>query len=138
MKVITELKGRDYIEVELDEQNQQKQVRTIVCSSFYQLLSDYRQRFGDQIKTWPLPQGFEHQELLLKELILKLQNKWDFPFKEDEICHCRSIATQKVDQAIISGAHTPEMVSRQTNASTSCGTCRADIEKIIQYRLHER
>lgn len=138
MKVITELKGRDYIEVELDEQNQQKQVRTIVCSSFYQLLSDYRQRFGDQINNWPLPQGLEHQELLLKELILKLQNKWDFPFKEDEICHCRSISTQKVDQAIIAGAHTPEQVSRQTTASTSCGTCRSDVEKIIQYRLNAR
>ncbi len=135
MKVTSELIGRDFIQVELNDQMEQLRVHAVVCSSFHKLLSENRQKYGNDIIHWPLPLGSQHQDLLLKELILKLQNKWDFPIKEDEICHCRSISTQRVDQAIISGAHTPEMVSRQTNASTSCGTCRADVEKIIQFRL---
>lgn len=135
MKITAEIKGRDFIQIELDDQMKQSRVHAIVCSSFYRLLSEYRQKYGDEMINWPQPQGIEHQDLLLKEIILKLRNEWNFPYQEDEICHCRSVSTERVDQAIISGAHTPEMVSRQTNASTSCGTCRTEIEKIIRFRL---
>ena len=75
--------------------------------------------------------------LILSEMILKLRGEWNFPYADEELCHCRSIATQTVDQAIIAGAHSPEVVTRQTSASTACGTCRPTVQKIIEYRTRK-
>lgn len=66
---------------------------------------------------------------------MKARGDWDFPYKDIEICHCRMVPTEIVDQAIVAGANDPETVSRLTMASTSCGTCRPDVERILRYRL---
>jgi len=127
------LNGRDYLE--LSEENGKSIFRFIACHELYELLQNSRQRHGDNIKNWPFPEGLSHSELLLKELLLKIKGQWQFPYQADELCHCRNVPTVTVDQAILAGAHTPEAVSRWTSASTACGTCRADVEKIISYRL---
>jgi len=76
-------------------------------------------------------------DLMLREVVLKALGEWEHPFPESELCHCRVVATDLVDTAILAGAHTPERVSRQTNASTQCGTCRPDVEAILAYRLSQ-
>ncbi len=83
---------------------------------------------------WDLPEGDGHVELLLRELILKTRGEWVFPYQEDELCHCRSVPTSVVDRAIMNGSHTALAVSRETSASTGCGTCRPQVERIIEYR----
>lgn len=83
---------------------------------------------------WPLPEGDSHVDLFLREFILKTRGQWKLPYNEVELCHCRNIATSVVDRAIVNGAHTGVEVSRQTSASTGCGTCRATVEKLIDYR----
>ena len=75
-------------------------------------------------------------ELMLREVILKANENWKHPYTDSELCHCRMVATELVDTAIIAGAHTSARVSRQTNASTQCGTCRPDVEAILAYRLN--
>lgn len=129
-----ELKGRDLIEIETSE-NGMPRVKALGCSELLDLLHQCRSQFGADPHQWPLPEGLSHSELLLKEALLKLKGQWDFPFKEEEICHCRSVPAEVVDQAVIAGAHRTEVVSRRTSASTSCGTCRMDVQKIIDYRL---
>lgn len=109
--------------------------RVIGCQALRDLVARFRRDHGDDPKAWPLPDGSGHETLLLREWILKARGEWKFPYNEDELCHCRRVPTHVVDQAIVAGAHTPEAVSRATSASTNCGTCRPDVERILAYRL---
>ncbi len=139
MKCRVELDGRDFIEVEYEgnESSQGKllQVSMVGCMEMLEMMQKMKRSFGTNIHSWPLPDGRDHSSLLLRELILRLRGEWKFPYEEEELCHCRTIPAHTVDQAIIGGAHTAEMVSRQTSASTACGTCRPNVQKIIDYRL---
>lgn len=136
-KLKVELAGRDFIEVELEDENPSaiKRVSFLGCSPFMEMMKNMRLQFGNDISKWPCPEGKDHSSLLLKEMILKLRGEWKFPYEHEELCHCRSISAHTVDQAVIAGAHTPEVVTRQTSASSACGTCRFEVERIINYRL---
>lgn len=143
MKIKVELQGRDFIEVECEGESLQtpgavKSVSVLGCTEFMEMMQKMRKHFGSNVTAWPLPEGRDHSSLLLREMILKLRGEWDFPYQHAEICHCRTVQTQTVDQAVIAGAHTPEVITRQTSASTACGTCRTDIQKIIDYRLGKK
>lgn len=140
MKIKVELEGRDFIEVECEGQDSLqpgsvKSVSILGCANFMDMMQKMRKSFGADISKWPLPEATDHGSLLLKEMILKLRGQWNYPYSEDEVCHCRNISTKTIDQAVIAGAHTPEVVTRQTSASTACGTCRPEVQKIIDYRL---
>lgn len=89
--------------------------------------------------SWPVPNlpDPDVQDpvlLLVRELILKVQNKWNFPYTEAELCHCRAIPTTHVDAAVCQTACSVDRVTRLTNAGSACGTCKPDIEKVIEYR----
>jgi len=131
MKCTAELKGQDFIEVDTEDSSY---LRVIGCSQTLNLLRDIRHQFGEDTSVWPLPTGTEHGALLLKEALEKQRGQWTFPYLHEELCHCRSVSTEKVDQTILAGAHTPEQVSRLTSASTACGTCRIEVEKILRWR----
>lgn len=79
--------------------------------------------------------GRSTSRLLLREALLRAQEKWQLPYLEDELCHCRMVATEKVLQAIRVGAHTTDDVSAQTSASTACGTCRPNVQDLLDYIL---
>ncbi len=129
-KIVAELEGRDRIEVEGSK------VRFFGCSELTDLMKSMRKSFGSDLKGWPLPSGSSHSEILLREMVLKLRGEWSYPYKEAEVCHCRSVSCKTIDDAIVAGAHTTEAVSRQTTASTACGTCRPEVLRMIDYRLH--
>ncbi len=132
-KIIAALAGRDQIQIDLAT----KTVRFEGCKAFSELVIFNKNNYSKDPHQWPLPKGTTHAELLVKEFLLKLQGNWNLPYKHDEICHCRLVSTQTVLDAIAVGAHTPEVVSRWTTASTACGTCRPDVEKLIQFRLSD-
>lgn len=146
MKIKVELEGRDFIEVECGESDPQtpnipgvvKKVSMLGCSEFMEMMQTMRRNFGVDISKWPLPEGHDHSSLLLKEMILKLRGEWAYPYAHAELCHCRTVAAHTVDQAVIAGAHTTDVVTRQTSASTACGTCRPEVQKIIDYRLGKK
>lgn len=137
MKLRVELEGRDYIEVE-SEEGRPKKVSLLGCSEFMEMMQRMRRSFGIDITKWPLPEGQDHSSILLREMILKLRGEWVFPYPHTELCHCRSVSAHAVDQAVIAGAHTTEVVTRQTSAGTACGTCRPETQKIIDYRLGKK
>lgn len=112
----------------------QHELQVIGCSQLLHLIRTYQAHNKDP-RLWSLPVGTSHYELLLKEFILRLQGQWSFPYQHHEICHCRMISTNKVDQAILCGAHQLKTVQRLTSASTACGTCHQDICNLINYRL---
>ena len=140
VKVKAELQGRDVIEIECTQLDPAvvKRVSFVGCFEMMEMMQKMRRHFGLDVTRWPVPEANDHASLLLKEVILKLRGEWNHPYAEAEICHCRSVPTQTVDQAIIAGAHTTESVSRQTAASTSCGTCRPEVQKIIDYRTNKK
>lgn len=143
MKIKAELVGRDFIEVECegeDEKSPGKVLKVTMagCTDFLDLMQTMRKHFGVDLKKWPVPEGDDHSSILVREMVLKLQGHWVYPYAEQELCHCRMIDTQIVDQAIIAGAHTAEKVTRQTSASSACGTCRPEVQKIIDYRLNKK
>jgi bacterioferritin-associated ferredoxin len=134
-KISVRLQGRDHIDVNLEGAFPKVSFRG--CSEMMDLMQLMRKNFGIDLRQWPIPPGTSHSEILLRELILKLRGNWQYPTPEVEVCHCRSVACYTIDQAIIAGAHSTEIVSRQTSASTACGTCRSQVQKMIDYRLNE-
>lgn len=143
MKIKVELEGRDILEVECQGDNLQApgavtKVSMVGCSEFLEKMQQMRKDFGADLAKWPVPEGQDHSSVLLREMVLRLRGQWKFPYEDAETCHCRSVATHLVDQAIIAGAHTTDMVTRVTSASTACGTCRPDVQKMIDYRLQRK
>ena len=128
-----ELVGRDFIE--LDFSKNKPQVRAQGCPELISTLRKYQVQFGNDPKLWPAPNGTGHAELLLKEVLLKSQQQWKNPYENVEICHCRAVMSDTIDQAIVAGAHSTGVISRRTSASTSCGTCRDEVQKMIDFRL---
>ncbi len=128
-----ELKGRDYIQ--LDFSKNPAKIEALGCLELLTLLRETVKSQGADVQNWALPVGSTHCQLLLQEVLLKSRQQWIYPYQHMELCHCRAVETETVDQAIIAGAHTCEIVSRQTSASTACGTCRADLQSIIDFRL---
>lgn len=134
MKIRAELEGQDWIEGERLPSGSWR-LRAQGCSAFLGLLKTVSGAQGGDPAKWTVPVGKGHAELLLKEFILKAQGQWSYPYQHEELCHCRAVPTLVVDQAIMNGAHTPAKVSRETSASTACGTCRPDVEGIIKCRV---
>ena len=110
------------------------------CSQCLELLEGFK-KLQTPPWEWELPALDDggktdlHSRLLLRELILKMKNQWNPPYAHVELCHCRAITTETVEQAILKGCHTFEEVSLVTSAATACGTCKPDVQKTIDYRL---
>lgn len=136
------LKGGDELELRLIvDQNgtiASGVLRGIGGPEMLSLLQAWKNRWQGNLKALCIPSGTTGPELMLKELILKARGEWSYPYQDVELCHCRAVPTEVVDQAIMRGAHTPEIVSRWTSASTACGTCRKDVTAILNYRLESK
>lgn len=125
--------GKDFVQIEFNQNKGRIQFKA--CHQFTSTMMTFKKNFGVNVSTWPLPQGNSHSEIIIREMILKLQGKWDYPYKDEELCHCRHVNTQIVDEAVINGAHTSDLASQWTGCSTACGTCKPEVEKIINCRL---
>jgi bacterioferritin-associated ferredoxin len=130
-----EIPGQDWLELHLEGPVPVLKGRG--CFAFETTLQYYRALLTKPFQDWPMPSGTSHVDLLFQELILKARGEFAFPYPHEELCHCRGIATTVVDRAIVRGAHTPEKVSRLTSASTACGTCRSDVQKLIDFRVRK-
>jgi bacterioferritin-associated ferredoxin len=126
------------LEVETDGRILSGEFTGVGCRETLELMRDLRQHLnGYLLRDIALPKGKSHSAMLFRELILRAQGRWQFPYKDKELCHCRAVTTAKVDAAIIGGCHTVERVRAATSANTACGACRTDIENVMAYRLRE-
>ena len=124
-----------FLETDDSGQIQNSKLRGIGGPSFLNFISEWRIKLQGSLDALELPEENHTGALMLREALLKAKGQWHYPYDEEELCHCRAVPVQKVDAAILVGAHTPEKVSRMTSASTSCGTCRPDVEAILKHRL---
>jgi bacterioferritin-associated ferredoxin len=131
MKVHADLQAQDWIEMDTEDP---KHLKVIGCTATLNLIRSCKQAHGEDLSKWPLPEGFDHSSLLLKEALQKRAGDWRFPYAHEELCHCRAVSAERVNQAILAGAHTAAQVSRLTSASTACGTCRPEVENLLRWR----
>ncbi len=54
------------------------------------------------------------------------------------ICYCRDVDELTIRRAIRAGADSVERLAEATGASTGCGTCRYDLEKLLDEELPDR
>lgn len=130
-----QLVASDELELTLDvHQNGtvlNSQLRGIGGPELLSLLQEWRAKLNGLVSSLEVPSGNSQPEIMLRELLNKAKGSWQEPYKEAELCHCRAVPTKVVHQAIVSGAHTPELVSRWTSASTACGNCRKDVVAML-------
>lgn len=108
------------------------------CGPVVRLIHELVQKQGRDPRQWKgLPIGSQHEAILLRKLMLLATGKWQSPQRHEEICHCRQVSYQKIEEAIMAGAHTPQLVSLWTSASTACGSCRPDVQQMIEYIVKE-
>jgi bacterioferritin-associated ferredoxin len=138
-KARAEIPDREWIEISLITNSaglvEAAEIHALGCHELTGVLSDVQKALIGKPLNQIHWEGSSHADLLVSETFLKLQNKFELPVKEFELCHCRKIPTTVVDNAIVLGAHTPEKVRAWTSASSGCGTCRPEVEKLIQFRL---
>lgn len=131
-KITVEIKGSDFVEAQF--LNGKWSFQVIGCRKLEEVVAGSCDPNLSPEK-WTLPPGDDHASMLVRELILKAQKKWQFPISTSEICHCRSVSTETVDEAVLMGARSIDLISKRTSAGTSCGTCSEDLEKVLCYRL---
>ena len=54
------------------------------------------------------------------------------------VCYCLNITNGMIKDAVDAGASTLEEVQEATGASTVCGTCTDDVQRLIDYFATER
>jgi assimilatory nitrate reductase catalytic subunit len=53
------------------------------------------------------------------------------PEKGAILCSCMNVGVNEIAAAIARGAHSPAAVGEATGAGTNCGSCRAEIDRLI-------
>ena len=138
IEVLVGRPGRDELTLSLaladGGEIREAKLRAIGCPDLLKLVSDYRSRLKGVLTQVPLPDGQDHAAMLVRECLLRARGEWTPPYTDVELCHCRAVPTAVVDEAIVCGARTVAAVSRKTSAGTSCGTCKTDIEAMLNFR----
>lgn len=138
MKVRVEFSGRETVELDLQLDGgliRAARLTGVGDLKFLRFLASWRSHLQGELLKLTLPKGNSSVEIMIREAILKAQGRWQSPYADEELCHCRAVPTRVVEAAIVGGAHSCERVSRETSASTSCGTCRSDVQSLLDYRL---
>jgi bacterioferritin-associated ferredoxin len=48
------------------------------------------------------------------------------------VCVCNAVCQREIEMLIASGVNTPEAIERHCGAGGDCGTCRPDVENLIE------
>jgi len=52
-----------------------------------------------------------------------------------KVCLCKSVSKQQLIESIRRGNHTLEAIAADTLATTGCGTCKPQVQKILEETL---
>jgi nitrite reductase (NADH) large subunit len=53
------------------------------------------------------------------------------------ICDCNAVAKDQIVEAVLNGARSLRAVCEQTRAGTGCGSCRPEVQRIVDYVCRE-
>lgn len=54
------------------------------------------------------------------------------------VCECMGVTAAMIKDAVDNGATTLEEVQEETGASTACGACTDDVQRLVDYFTTER
>ncbi|MBQ4068375.1 MAG: (2Fe-2S)-binding protein [Lachnospiraceae bacterium] len=54
------------------------------------------------------------------------------------VCNCMNITNGMIKEAVDAGATTLEDVQEQTGASTVCGACLEDVQRLVDFFVNEQ
>lgn len=54
------------------------------------------------------------------------------------VCHCMGITNGMIKDVVKAGAKTLEDVQEQTGASTVCGACLEDVQRLVDFFVSEQ
>ena len=54
------------------------------------------------------------------------------------VCHCLNITNGMIKEAVENGARTWKDVQEQTGASTVCGACLEDVQRLVDFFVSEQ
>ncbi len=116
-----------------------KQLSFVGPVELEKLIQEQTQKYGNDPKKWMITKEalreYRPYVVFLNIFILKCQNKYDPPYKHDELCHCRLVQSQNVVESICQGNFEVTEISRTTLAGTGCGSCKKDIDDMISYHI---
>ena len=130
--------GRESLEItlEIDGENiQSSQIKSTGCLNFLKLSQEIKKTLTGPLSELTPPTGSDHSSMIWREMIMTIQEEWQLPVTQDELCHCRKVTTEQVDRSVVYGAHTIDEVRLRTSANTGCGTCKEDVASLISNRL---
>jgi len=52
-----------------------------------------------------------------------------------KVCLCKSVSKEQILKAIEKGCITVELIAKETMATTGCGTCKKDVQRILDQTL---
>lgn len=53
------------------------------------------------------------------------------------VCNCRRVSFEKIEESIKNGANSFEEVVEETKATKGCGRCKSYVEDIIKSKLNK-
>lgn len=53
------------------------------------------------------------------------------------VCNCRKVSFEKIEESIKSGADSFEKVVDETKATTACGRCKSYVKDIVDSKLNK-
>lgn len=113
-----------------------KKVRVVGPLSLLNRLQQLKSLYGSDPTHWKLDSLVDNNDdLLIAELILKINNMPCHSYLEDELCHCRMVTAEKVHFAIKQGVRSVADIARTTLAGTGCGNCRVDSAAMLKSLL---
>lgn len=60
------------------------------------------------------------------------ENRIPAPATKKIICACKQVTDADIEDAVLEGATTIELMMKKTGAGTGCGTCVTDVEELIE------
>ncbi len=144
-KIRVEIQNRDWAEAELLQNNLDSSagntikfpvwhIKAYGCLSFLNKIAELKEFLkNNTVENFKLNDDQEHSNLLLKKLVLSMQSKYQLPYLEDEICHCRHIKTNTCENSALAGNLSLKSIGATCSAGITCGSCKPDLESLIDY-----
>jgi bacterioferritin-associated ferredoxin len=55
--------------------------------------------------------------------------------RPEKVCLCKGVSKDQIIASIHRGNHTIEAIAKDTTATTGCGTCKRQVQKILEDTL---
>ena len=56
---------------------------------------------------------------------------------DKNVCNCRKVSFEKIEEAIKNGADSFEKVVDETKATTGCGRCKSYVKDIVDSKINK-